>query len=257
MAVYPLAVWRPLPENNTAPRIRPRVAILHSAAVAVSSLHDAFNRAGNDLESQFFVKKTGRVEQYLDTTRQADANRFANPFAVAIETEDNGRPDTDPWTPPQLDAIDSLLRWLNQTHPEIVLERCKAWDGSGVGYHTMWGAPSRWTPVAKTCPGRVRVDQFNNLIVPRLAGGAIHQEDDMTPDQEALLKDIHAKVSGIYGFAVNTENQEWPRLGRVEATLGEVRALIAQLDGGALSPDATVDAIAAAVADVMSKRLSA
>lgn len=168
MARYPAAVWRPIPENDTAARITPRVAILHSAAVAIDTLYHSFRRTENTLESHFFVKKDGVVEQYMDTTRQADANRFANPFAVAIETEDNGDPDHDEWTHEQLDAIDALLRWLHEVHPAIVLKRCDRWDGAGVGYHTMWGAPSRWTPVVKTCPGRVRREQFDECVLPRL-----------------------------------------------------------------------------------------
>lgn len=168
MAVCPFASWRPLPENTSAPTLEPRVAILHSAAVPVTSLYNAFNRAGNNLESHFFVKKNGVIEQYMDTERQADANYKANRFAVSIETEDNGNPNADPWTPAQLDSIFNLLGWLHSTH-KIPMRRCNKWDGSGVGYHTMWGSPSQWTPVAKSCPGKIRIWQFEQKIIPTLA----------------------------------------------------------------------------------------
>jgi hypothetical protein len=33
----------------------------------------------------------------------------------------------------------------------------------------MWGAPSEWTPVSKTCPGKGRIAQFHDVLVPWLA----------------------------------------------------------------------------------------
>lgn len=183
MAICPFAVVRLLPENETQPRIEPRVAILHSQGFDDDdgTLYDDFARAGNSLESTFFIRWDGTVEQYMDTEVRADANRYANPFAVSIETEDDGDPNRQPWSEPQQTAILRLLRWLNQVHPAIVLDRCDRWDGSGVGYHVMWGAPGPWTPVAKSCPGAARIRQFNDIIIPALRAGArpVIEEDDV------------------------------------------------------------------------------
>lgn len=172
MARCPFARWRPIPENATQPRITPTQAILHSAVDSPSlltSLFGFFSRKDVSVESHFHVLVDGTIEQYMDTERRADANRYANARAVSIETEDNGDPDNTPWTDAQLQSIIRLLRWLRETH-DIPMWACPAWDQPGLGYHSMWGAPGPWTPArGKTCPGRIRIRQFHDVIVPALA----------------------------------------------------------------------------------------
>lgn len=164
MARYEGATWLPLPENETQARIRPTQVILHTAACRCGdSLHDDFNRPGNNLESHFFVQDDGGVEQYLDTEVHADANYRANARAVSIETQDDGD-STKPWSPAQELALAGLLIWLWRTHPAIAVDICRTWDAPGVGHHTMFGAPSPWTPVAKSCPGPARKAQFTALV---------------------------------------------------------------------------------------------
>jgi hypothetical protein len=46
------------------------------------------------------------------------------------------------------------------------LREVKVWNGAGVGYHTLFGAPGAWTPVAKSCPGPKRKVQFHDWLVP-------------------------------------------------------------------------------------------
>ena len=168
MAVYPEADWLPLPENKTEPKIVVQTMIFHSAAVNVSSLWQAFNRDGNPIESHFFVKWTGKVEQYMDTDRQADANRYASDFAISVETEDDGDPNNQPWSNAQIVAMVKLFNWALSVHPHMVRRECPTWDRAGFGYHTMWGSPSPWTPVAKSCPGTVRIKQYKENLRPLL-----------------------------------------------------------------------------------------
>lgn len=165
MARFPGAVWRPLPENSTQPRITPTQVILHSAvdAPGPSSLWSYFRRSDVTVESHFFVKWDGTVEQYMDTEVRADANRHANARAISIETEDDGNPDATPWSDAQIDAIVRIIRWAHEVHG-IPLRLCPAWDQPGIGYHTMFGAPGPWTPVAKTCPGRARIAQMPRIM---------------------------------------------------------------------------------------------
>ena len=172
MARYPSAVWRPLPENSHQGNITPTQVILHTAvdAPGPTSLYPFFARGDVSVESHFFVKFDGTVEQYMDTTVRADANRLANSRAISIETEDDGSPAQWPWTAAQVEALVDLILWISVRHG-IPLERCPRWDQPGIGYHSMWGAPSPWTPAAgKTCPGSVRIRQFNDIILPRLRG---------------------------------------------------------------------------------------
>src|SRR5215217_5378017 len=90
----------------------------------------------------------GHIWQLMDTGRQADANLNANAFAISIETEDNGDPDDFPWSRAQLASLRWLHAKLRAVHPTIPRRRCPSPRGGGLGYHTMWGAPSAWTPVA-------------------------------------------------------------------------------------------------------------
>ena len=172
MAVYPGAVWRPLPENAYQVSIVPRTVILHSAvdAPGPSSLFNFF-RYSSGLESHFFVKNDGVVEQYMDTSVRADANLYANPFAISIETEDEGDPNDRKWTPAQIKAIKGILNWVWRVHPTVPRRLCPAWDEGGIGYHTMFGAPSQWTPVVKTCPGTIRKVQFHAELKPWIEAG--------------------------------------------------------------------------------------
>ena len=170
MALYPAAFKQLIPPGVNDPRIVPRIAILHVDAGNAENLHDFFNGPSAGIESNFHVSKRldpsrpghSIVYQYRDTDWQADANLNANDFAVSIETQGFGAGE---WTPEQLASIKALLIWLHETH-DIPLRRCKAWDGSGVGYHVMFGAPGPWTPRAKTCPGPDRIRQFNEVLVP-------------------------------------------------------------------------------------------
>lgn len=164
MAFYPKARVRLLtPESTQAPRMdgKPIQLIFHSA-VGGGSLYDYFQERSN-LESHFWVGLDGRVEQYVDTNRKADANYKANAWAISVETADNGDPDHFPWTEAQLDALADIAVWAHQTFG-IPVVKCLAWNKSGMGYHTMWGAPSNWTPVAKSCPGKARIKQFPEIL---------------------------------------------------------------------------------------------
>jgi hypothetical protein len=141
-------------------------AILHSAVDAPgrTSLYGFFSSSTN-LESHFWIYNDGTIEQYIDTSRTADANYHANVRAISIETEDDGDPNRRPWTTAQVASIKRLLDWICATHPKVARRQCPAWDQPGIGWHSMWGAPSHWTPArGKTCPGTIRIPQARNII---------------------------------------------------------------------------------------------
>lgn len=170
----PFAIHRIIPPGSNDPRITPRVAILHVDAGDAESLYDFFKNRSGGIESHFHVRKDGKIEQYRDIYHQADANRDANDFAVSIETQGLGAGE---WNEAQLDSIKRLLLWLRD-EAGIPLRQIERWNGSGVGYHTLFGAPSHWTPVAKSCPGEDRKRQFHNVLVPWMNG--IGKETPMT-----------------------------------------------------------------------------
>ena len=161
----PFADVRNIPPGVNDPQITPRLAILHVDAGNAESLFGWFSGPSGGVESHFFVKRDGSCEQYRSIYWQADANLQANDFAVSIETQGFGSGE---WTKEQLATIKRLLLWLHD-EADIPLKVCEAWNGSGVGYHVMFGAPGPWTPSAKTCPGPDRIAQFKADLVPWMA----------------------------------------------------------------------------------------
>jgi N-acetylmuramoyl-L-alanine amidase len=140
--------WRPLPDSGREPAIAMQTVIHHSI---VGSAEGAFQYfAGSTaIESHFIVKKSGYFWQCMSLGEQADANFRANAFAGSIETEDNGDPDRDPWTPAQIDTLVWLSLEMRRLRPLIARRKCRTWDDPGIGYHTLF--PRQWTNV----PGKL------------------------------------------------------------------------------------------------------
>jgi hypothetical protein len=209
MARCPFAVWRPLPEQGRQRATEEkRLAILHSADGAALSLYGFFLNS-TDLESHFMVGTNGVIEQYLDTDQRADANRFANDEAISIETGDNGDPDNQRWNPVQEAAIVRLLDWICDTHPLIIRDTATGVDGRGIGYHTQFGAPSRWTPIAKSCPGRVRKTQVPGIIW-QVAILGLPTNEEFTVDEAARLRfeTIEKKLDQIGDVLIGADKPE-------------------------------------------------
>lgn len=181
MAWYPDAVKRniPPPSSGIDPPITARIAILHVAATEADSLYDYFNGPSGGVESHFYVKYNGVVEQYRDTAYQADANMDANDFAISIESQ--GLADGK-WTDAQIASIEKLLLWIHTTH-SVPLSVVQTWDGSGVGYHTLF--ESHWDKRNASCPGPNRIIQFNQILVPWMEQGGATMAVDQT-DAQAL-----------------------------------------------------------------------
>lgn len=180
MALCPFAVVRLLPENDTQPEMTPTQFVVHTAVdqPGPTSLYPFFSRHDVKAESHFFIRNDGVTEQYMDTSRQANANRYGDVRAISVETEDDGDPEGNPWTAGQVAALVRLAKWAHDTHG-IPLALCEAWDLPGLGYHSMWGFKdpvNKKDPInnpwsiyrGKTCPGRTRTIQFLNEVLPRL-----------------------------------------------------------------------------------------
>lgn len=197
MAIYPGARVRLIPPGVNDPKIIALGAILHTDAGNSPSLYGYFNGNSGGIESHFHIPKERQVEQYRDTGWEADANYHGNSFElngklygyVSIETQGYA---TDPWNAYQLLEIKKLLLWLSKTH-NFPLVKCASATSPGVGYHTMWGAPGPWTPVAKDCPGKFRIAQFNNNLVPWF-NNPVDPEDDVTPEDIAAVAKAAAEA---------------------------------------------------------------
>jgi hypothetical protein len=140
--------WRPLPDSGHEPAIAMHTVIHHSIVGSAEGAFQYFAGA-TAIESTFIVKKSGYFWQCMSLGEQADANFRANAFAGSIETEDNGHPDTDPWTPAQLDTLVWLSLEMRRLRPLIAHRKCRTWDDPGIGYHSLF--PGQWTNV----PGKL------------------------------------------------------------------------------------------------------
>lgn len=222
MAIYSGARYRPITPGANDPAIIPIGVILHVDAGNSGSLYDYFSSKSGGIESHFFIRKDGGVEQYRDTAVEADANYHGNSFIrggkrygfISVETQ--GLVDGD-WTDQQLTEIKKLLLWAHTIH-DIELRKCPAWNEAGVGYHVMWGAPGPWTPVAKVCPGPNRVRQFEKVLVPWMKTALIKPPvgDDM-PFTDAQIRAL-----------VQAELEEYGK--RLFGPGGSMNGLIAKVD---------------------------
>ena len=182
MSLCPFAVHRLLPENDDQAAIIPRKLIFHSAVDgAANTVYHYFLRADIKAESHFYVRKDGVIEQYMDTNVMAHANVKADVDAISVETDDDGDPDQQPWTPQQMDAMIRLGKWCLQEHPGILPQVIPISTGAGIGYHSMFRRPDGTSPWSnargKTCPGAIRIAQF-----PQLVDGIISGEEPMQKD---------------------------------------------------------------------------
>lgn len=249
MSRYPVATWRPIPEQFSQPHIRPTQFIFHRQ-VGLGSLFGFYSSAGVVVESQLWVGKDGRAEQYLDTTVRADANLEANmrPDGTgAVSCEFEGGLNNEPLTDAQIATAVVLLRQAHE-RDGIPLRFCRNPEDPGVGWHVMWGAPGPWTPVAKTCPTKPVIAQL-----PAILESA--QGDDVT---EADKDDIAAKVCDLLLGARATALRGQVRLA-LDAELGDesgLEELSNRIAGKVASKPVDVDALAAAVADKLAARLA-
>lgn len=172
---YPKAEHKPIKAGDNDPAIIPALAILHVAVSWATTLFSFFKFRSGGIESHFYIQKNGTVEQYRSVLREADANLGANSYlvagerlgAVSIETAGLA---SGWWNAKQKAAIQDLLLWLNAEHKiplkPVLISKPSLAQG-GVSYHTRFKS---WSPVAKSCPGPNRIEQYRDWLKPWMAG---------------------------------------------------------------------------------------
>lgn len=210
MALIPFAEHKLIPPGSNDPRITARIGILHVDAGNVYDLHDYFDGPSGGIESHGHIAKDGHLFQYRDTGYQADANLLANDFAISFETQGFGEGE---WTDEQLATIKRVMLWAKKAHG-IPLRVVTRWDDpvGGWGYHTLFGAPSPWTPVAKSCPGPDRKKQFHDVLVPWMAEP--DQEDDVTPEDIEKIAQRTAELTAAKTVEKLLAADLFPRLAK-------------------------------------------
>lgn len=115
MAIYPKAIWKPIPlKGRRALTIYNRMG-LHVGVTETTSLFSFFRKVGVD--SHFYVRKDGTVEQYVDTSLRANADLEGNDATISVETQGGLKnANGEPWTEAQLQALAELFAWAVKTH---------------------------------------------------------------------------------------------------------------------------------------------
>lgn len=187
---YPFAVWTPLPETATQPRIDTTTFILHSMAgprlttlVAITRYYRRDDVTG---EPTLALDLDGRACQYMATDQRADNNARANRFAASIETQDQGAATlpTTPWTDPQVAQLAGMAAFLHLAE-DVPLARPVSWDSGGVDGHRAFAEWSIYT--GKTCPGDARWAQIPLVI--ELAAEIVAWRPAPPPPQPVIEED--------------------------------------------------------------------
>jgi hypothetical protein len=172
MARYPRAVYREVTGLQNDPPIEPIGMIAHVSASQAPSLFGWFNGPSKGIESHLHLpyEATTPAEQYRDTTREADANYRANSWVdgllgrvgmVSVETQGLGY---GAWTDHQVAELVTVGLWLQEVHPRIPAKRATSAYSGGFGYHVQY---PEWSNVpGKICPGPIRIQQWNDLVLP-------------------------------------------------------------------------------------------
>lgn len=198
---YPEASWRPL-GTQVEPRITPRILVFHTMVGYLKSTDALFRGQGyTGTESHFGLggpwdgaALDGAVWQWQSIDYQADAQNAGNAYATSIETSDGGEP-LRAWSTEQVDALVRLgTWWCRQTGAPARLVRSTS--QSGIGYHAQFSA---WAPDGRSCPGKTRIAQLLDAVIPRIAA-ALGQTPPPPPpppngDPMALTQDDLNKIA--------------------------------------------------------------
>lgn len=223
MAVYPGAIYKPItaPKGRRALTVHNR-ANLHVAVSEGSSLFGVFNLSGK-VDSHFYIRKDGTVEQYVDTSLRAFADLDGNDGTVSIETQGGvNNPQGEPWTEAQLVAIASLVRWLMDTHGiQRQLATSSRTDSSsrGLSWHrlgvdgTFPASPSILAgrlqrgggmhyskSRGKICPGDAKINQIPGIL--SRVSGVVAQPAPPAPAPKPSPGVVANPASGNHGYSV-------------------------------------------------------
>lgn len=115
MAIYPKAIWKPIPLKGRRKITAYNRMNLHVAVSETTSLFSFFRKVGVD--SHFYVRKNGIIEQYVDTSLRANADLEGNDATISVETQGGLKnANGEPWTEAQLKALAELFAWAVKTH---------------------------------------------------------------------------------------------------------------------------------------------
>ena len=241
MAIYPKAIRKLIAPGSNDPRITAVGVVAHVAVSRADSLYSYFNGPSGGIESHFYIREDGTVEQYRDTAYEADAQGDGNSWPVGstrlgfISVETEGMGDGS-WTDAQLASFDALCRWAAETHGfplrAVTVPQPRSAAEGGVGYHSQFTA---WNPNGHTCPGAARIAQFKTVVLPRLIRPL---EVDVTPED-------------VLAFHFDATNTAWTVESVLRAAYDAGRRNAVEIAALKTSGGVDLDALAAKVAALL------
>ena len=199
--------WDPIPENSTQARRVPRGFVVHTFVdgPGPTDLRGYFARADVGAESTWVLPRSGKAIQIMDTNVRVDTQVEGNLWYengvafghCSVECEDDGDPEGHPFTEDQIDHLTAMFVWLHAAHGMPLRWMTHPRD-AGFGWHSMWGfadpinltggyRTNPWTTSrGKTCPGRTRIGQLVDEVMPRAIEIVSDLEDDMSQYSDQL-----------------------------------------------------------------------
>ncbi|MET7982515.1 N-acetylmuramoyl-L-alanine amidase [Streptomyces sp. NPDC005281] len=185
MTRMPGALWRPVVNHHPNGVKEHRGLVLH-VQDGNNSPYGWFNNAAAEASSDFWVSKSGAIEQYVNTgVDYAWAQAAGNPYYASVETE--GHPD-EPLTHEQIEGVARIYAWghAEWAWPLIVVDSTTL---HGLTYHGVGGAA--WGGHTG-CPGDLRKPQRAQIMaraVELVAPPAPHRTVSVAHMVAAMKKD--------------------------------------------------------------------
>lgn len=199
----PGAILKPIPLGSNDPQIVPIGVDLHVAVSQSDSLYDYFAHKSGGIESHFYVRYDGTIEQYRSIFYEADAQDQGNSFMrggkrcgfVSVESEGMGE---GKWTWNQIEAFKKIIYFVRRNN-YFPLRVAPAWNAPGIGYHSLF---AQWNPNGHSCPGPDRIRQFKNTLVPWFTFPVVHLKNFRLGkfSDDALYVKRVLKTHGYSGF---------------------------------------------------------
>jgi hypothetical protein len=188
MAWFQCAEHKPLDRNFGGP-LRANLGLILHVQDGYGELFGWFNAASTQASAHFWVSKTGRVVQYVDTTMRAWAQKAGNDTYCSVETE--GHP-SEALTDAQITSLARIYAEGATAHgwPYRLAEHDV---DRGFGWHGM--DPSFGHPF---CPGELRKGQRTAVLTLAAHGYNPQEEPDLDENQDNRLKAVEQKVNDIW-----------------------------------------------------------
>ena len=233
MAIYPKAIWKPIPLKGRRSITVYNRMNLHVAVSETTSLFSFFSKVGVD--SHFYVRKDGTVEQYVDTSLRANADLEGNDATISVETQGGLKNASgEPWTDAQCKALAELFAWSVKTHGlkvQIASSSKIGEESKGLSWHRLGingnfpalpsvlagrnqrgGGMYYSRATGKACPGDSKIKQIQTIfeMAKKIINGSSSENNSNSPSKPSSSS---SKSSVNYTVKIKGTNELNIRVG--------------------------------------------